>query len=87
MVKKEKQAIHELISSSSASASMTGSSVGTPMQFVIPDNMNKQQKADFFFEVMERTQVAVATINQSGRQRRSDQEERKKPKSVGQPSE
>ena len=64
---------------------MPNSARGTPIQFVIPDNLNEEDEQAFLFDVLAGTQAGLDTARQESRLRRSDQEENKEPQPVRQP--
>ena len=63
---------------------MSNSARGTPIQFVIPDNLNEEDEQAFLFDVLAGTQAGLDTARQESRLRRSDQEEAKGPQSDSQ---
>jgi hypothetical protein len=58
---------------------LPNSARGTPIQFVIPDNLNEEDEQAFLFDVLAGTQASLDTARQESRLRRSDQEESKGP--------
>ena len=64
---------------------MPNSARGTPIQFVIPDNLNEEDEQAFLFDVLAGTQAGLDTARQESRLRRSDQEESKGPQPDRQP--
>ena len=58
---------------------MPNSARGTPIQFVIPENMNDEDEQAFLFDVLAGAQPGLDTARQESRLRRSDQEETKGP--------
>ena len=76
--KNEQMNEYESVSGSSG-ASLPNSARGTPIQFVIPENMNDEDEQAFLFNILADAQAGLATARQESRNRRSDQEETKGP--------
>ena len=64
---------------------MPNSARGTPIQFVIPDNLNEEDEQAFLFDVLAGTQAGLDTARLESRLRRSDKEESKGPQPDRQP--